>query len=55
MINVKTSERFFVMRDGRPENPPAGTLINQAIVSENYDFYIVSQKPTRGTAVPNHY
>jgi aubergine len=33
----------------------AGTLINKDLVSANYDFYVVSQKPSRGTSVPNHY
>ncbi len=56
MINSKTSERFFVKNNGdRPQNVPAGTLISEGVVSLNYDFYLISQKTTRGTVVPNHY
>jgi hypothetical protein len=55
MINVKTSERFFVS-DGRGMgNVEAGTLVNSDLVSVNYDFYIVSQRSNKGCSVPNHY
>jgi aubergine-like protein len=55
MINVKTSERFFV-EDGRGVgNVEAGTLVSSGLVSLNYDFYIVSQRSNRGCSVPNHY
>ena len=36
-------------------NVQAGTLVNSDLVSNNYDFYIISQKANKGTAVPNHY
>ena len=55
MINTKTSERFFRRNGDRIENVEAGTLINQDVVSENYEFFLVSQKANKGTAVPNHY
>ena len=55
MINVKTNERFFGEKDGRPSNPPAGTLICTDVVSKDYDFYLISQGSNKGTAVPNHY
>lgn len=55
MINVKTNERFFFESAGRTNNVPAGTLVCEGLVSENYDFYIMSQFSTRGTTVPNHY
>lgn len=55
MINVKTNERFFGEREGKASNPPAGTLICQGLVSQNYDFYLISQESRKGTAVPNHY
>jgi hypothetical protein len=41
--------------DGEAKNVPAGTLITQSIVSEFYDFYLVSQYSTKGSTVPNHY
>lgn len=34
---------------------PAGTLVNEGMVSENYDFFLVSQHSNRGSTVPNHY
>ncbi len=33
----------------------AGTLINSDIVSENYDFFLISQQSNKGSTVPNHY
>lgn len=53
MVNVKTSERFFT--EGEPRNMPAGTLVSQGIVSNFYDFYMVSQSSNKGSTVPNHY
>lgn len=55
MINVKTSERFFLQNGSNINNVDAGTLVSRHIVSPQYDFYIVSQRSTRGTSVPNHY
>lgn len=54
MVNVKTSERFFTEGDN-VRNVPAGTLISTDIVSNFYDFYVVSQGSNRGCTVPNHY
>lgn len=36
-------------------NPPAGVIVSSSIVSENYDFYMVSQKPRAGCTVPIHF
>jgi hypothetical protein len=55
MINVKTSERFFAQDGNMICNVNAGTLVAEDLVSENYDFYIMSQKSNKGTTVPNHY
>lgn len=55
MVNVKTSERFFTDGDSNVKNVPAGTLISTEIVSNFYDFYVVSQASNRGSTVPNHY
>jgi len=54
MVNVKTSERFFTEGDN-VRNVPAGTLISSEIVSNYYDFYVVSQASNRGSTLPNHY
>ena len=56
-MNKKTNERFFSI--GKSENDvrnvPAGTLVSSNIVSENYDFFLVSQFSNKGSTVPNHY
>lgn len=55
MVNTKTNERFFSQDHSGAKNVQAGTLVSDDIVSENYDFYLVSQFSTRGSIVPNHY
>ena len=55
LVNTKTSERFFASDQRGFSNPQAGTLISESIVSNNYDFYLVSQFSNRGCTVPNHY
>ena len=55
MINVKTSERFFIEDNSQIRNVSAGTLVCEDLVSENYDFYLMSQQSNKGTTVPNHY
>jgi aubergine-like protein len=52
MVNTKTSERFFLQDSS---NVRAGTLINKDVVSNQYDFYMVSQGSNRGSIVPNHF
>jgi hypothetical protein len=54
LVNVRTSERFFTEGDNA-RNVPAGTLIASDIVTNYYDFYVVSQASNRGSTVPNHY
>ena len=54
MINVKTSERFFTEGENT-RNVPAGTVVASSIVSNFYDFYVVSQNSNKGSIVPNHY
>ena len=55
MVNVKTCERFFTEGENNVRNVPAGTLISTNIVSNFYDFYVVSQASNKGCTVPNHY
>ena len=39
-----------------PRNVPAGTVVDNGCVSkDSYDFYMVSQNVTQGTATPSHY
>jgi len=36
-------------------NPPAGTVVSEKIVSDNFDFLLVSQNVNQGTCTPTHY
>ena len=54
MVNCKTSERFFT-EGNNIRNVPAGTVISTDVVSNNYDFYVVSQNSNKGSILPNHY
>ena len=54
MVNLRNTERFFTVGH-EARNVPPGTLINSGVVSNDYDFFIVSQDSTRGSVVPNHY
>lgn len=55
IIDKRISQRFFWLDKGRLANPPPGTLIDDVVVSKNYDFYLISQNVNRGTATPTHY
>lgn len=55
MVNIKTNERFFQAQGPGFKNVPAGTIVSENIVSNNYDFFMVSQFTTKGSTVPNHY
>jgi aubergine-like protein len=55
VIDKKVSQKFFGQYNGNACNPQAGTLVNTDLVSENYDFYLVSQFSMRGTTVPTYY
>lgn len=52
-----TNERFFVKGENDRDftNPHAGLLVSKTIVSDNYDFYLCSQKPRTGCTVPIHF
>lgn len=52
LLSTRASERFFLPDDS---NVRAGTLVSKELVSDHYDFFLVSQYCRRGTAVPNHY
>jgi aubergine-like protein len=42
-------------QNGVVKNVPAGTIVSESIVSNNYDFFMVSQYANRGSTIPNHY
>lgn len=53
-VNLRNNERFF-SPGAEVRNVEPGTVISTDVVSENYDFYVVSQKSNKGSVVPNHY
>ena len=50
-----TQKIYLVDNEKELKNPPTGTLVDNTIVSKDYDFYLVAQNVNRGTAVPTHY
>ncbi len=56
LIDKRITQKFFSV-DGKRQlgNPAPGTLIDNTIVSKDYDFYLIAQNVTRGTATPTHY
>jgi aubergine-like protein len=56
LIDKRITQKFFSVDDKRQlENPVPGTLIDNTIASKYYDFYLIAQNVTRGTATPTHY
>nr|Q2Q5Y9.1 RecName: Full=Piwi-like protein 1; AltName: Full=SMEDWI-1 [Schmidtea mediterranea]ABB77337.1 PIWI-like protein 1 [Schmidtea mediterranea] len=52
VVKKRISVKFF--KDGANPNP--GTVVDEKIVKPNfYEFYLVSQKTTKGTASPTNY
>jgi len=53
------AERSAGGRGGREpknfSNPPAGTIVANTIVSNNFDYLLVSQNVTQGTCTPTHF
>nr|ASR73908.1 piwi-like protein 1 [Acipenser dabryanus] len=56
VVKKRVSARFFARIDGKPSNPPPGTVIDNDVTRpEWYDFYIVSQAVRVGSVSPTHY
>ena len=56
VIDKRITQKFFSVDQKKDlQNPPSGTVIDNTIVSKNYDFYLVAQNVSRGTATPTHY
>lgn len=53
-VDKSSSQKFFSNHKGVC-NPGHGTLINNKVVSSNYDFYLISQHCNKGTVKPAHY
>lgn len=54
-VNKSSTQKFFSNQKGGVSNPSHGTLINNKVVSNNYDFYLISQHCNKGTVKPAHY
>jgi len=63
VVNKKISQRFFSVKGGQADNPEPGTLIDRGLVNQEghksedgcFDFFLVSQKASKGCIVPTHY
>ena len=56
VIDKRITQKFFSVTSNKQlENPLSGTLVDNTIVSKYYDFYLIAQNVTRGTATPTHY
>ncbi|XP_030629502.1 piwi-like protein 1 isoform X2 [Chanos chanos] len=56
VVKKRISARIFALLDGKPTNPPPGTVIDTEITRpEWYDFYIISQAVRLGSVSPTHY
>lgn len=51
-VNKRISEKFY-QEDKQVRNPDSGTII--AIDKEKFDFYLIAQNVTQGTATPTYY
>jgi len=64
IVNKRINQRVFLQDDyGQVQNPPTGTIVDQAIVEGcdtgekegTYDFYLVPQETTQGCVLPTHF
>ena len=53
MADKHSKQKFFPINSIK--NPTFGTLVNEKVVTEKYDFYMISQQCNRGTVKPIHY
>jgi hypothetical protein len=55
IVDKNASQKVFNDAGGKIVNAPWGTLINTGIVTNNYDFYLISQGGGIGTVKPGYY
>ena len=56
VVTKRLNTRFFSGSRERPENPPCGTVVDNTVtLSENFDFFLVSQKVNQGTVSPTKF
>jgi len=55
IVCKRINTRFFRM-NGKPSNPPSGTVVDDVVtLPERYDFFVVSQSVRQGTVNPTSY
>lgn len=55
IVKKNTHIRFFDL-GGNYSNPTQGVVVSQGVTRDHwYDFFLISQKTTKGTANPTHY
>lgn len=56
IVSKRINTKFFLQCRGDAQNVPAGTVVDDVVtLREHYDFILVSQHVTQGTATPTHY
>ncbi|CAD8133133.1 unnamed protein product [Paramecium octaurelia] len=57
ICNKRVSAKFYTGGQGRPENPPPGTVIDNKIITNEdaIKFYLISQQSRQGTVTPTLY
>ena len=55
VIDKKPSQKFFSEYHGQMQNPQAGIIVSDGLVSEARDFYLISQMSMRGSSIPTFY
>ena len=56
VVSKRINTRFFKEANATANNVDCGTVIdNKVTLNERYDFFLVSQKTTQGTASPTNY
>lgn len=71
IVTKRINDRFFCEDEGRgggrggrggqggPKggltNPPSGTIVNDKVVTKNFDFFLIAQNVTQGTCTPTRY
>lgn len=56
VVTKRINDRFYVYNKNKEiVNPPSGTLVNESVVSNYFDFFLCAQNVTQGTCTPTHY
>ena len=42
LVEKRLQQKFYTEEEGKYENPPFGTIIDQEIVSNFFDFYMIA-------------